>query len=359
LFVRVSVPCLLVLGLSVKMAQAQAVCDQQARFTRPIQLGISGGNIKSFQRVKRQFVCFGGTLGSMVEDTAGQYILSNNHVLGRTNKAKRGEGVVQPGLIDSECKKLLGNRVATFSRDVKLTFNRTAENTVDAAIAQVAAGVVDPEIRNIGAISSTVSGAPLGLDVQKMGRTTCLTTGTITAVAVNATVSYDDFNPAVKRANFVNQIMISSGFSDAGDSGSLVVTQDPCPRAVGLLFARASDGSSTLVNPISNVLSGLGVTMVGSCGAATVTPVGSTDSPNIGIAKEAVTSAAAVRAKHNVELMKIPGAVGTGIGIGDHPGQPAIEVYVSKITPEAQAAAPSSLDGLTVRLVETHGFVAY
>jgi hypothetical protein len=154
--------------------------------------------------------------------------------------------------------------------------------------------------------------------------------------------------------------MIStSGFSGAGDSGSLIVTRDPCPRAVGLLFAGASDGSATLANPISDVLSGLGVTMVGSCGAAAVTPVGSTQSPDIGIANEAITSAAAVRAKHNVELMKIPGAVGTGIGIGDHPGQPAIEVYVTKITPEAQAAAPVSLDGLTVRLVETHGFVAY
>jgi hypothetical protein len=295
----------------------------------------------------------------MVKDGAGQYILSNNHVLGRINKAKRGEGVVQPGLIDSVCKKVLGNRVATFSRDVKLTFNRTKENTIDAAIAQVSEGMVDPEIRNIGSISSRVAGAPLGLAVQKMGRTTCLTSGTITAVAVNATVGYDDFNPTIKRANFVNQIMISSDFSDAGDSGSLVVTQEPCPRAVGLLFAGASDGSSTLVNPISDVLSGLGVTMVGSCGGAAVTPVGATETPGIGIAKEAVTSAAAVRTKHNVELMKIPGAVGTGIGIGDHPGQPAIEVYVSKITPEAQAATPSNLDGLTVHLVETPGFVAY
>lgn len=355
-----SVACLLVLGLSAKLAQAQAICDQQARFTRPIQLGISGGNIKSFQRVKRQFVCFGGTLGSMVEDSAGQYILSNNHVLGRTNRAKRGEGIVQPGLIDSDCKKLLGNRVATFSRSVKLTFNRVQENTIDAAVAQITAGEVSSDIRNIGAISSTPVGATLGLEVQKMGRTTCLTLGQISAVAVNATVGYDDFNPAIKRANFINQILInSSNFSGAGDSGSLIVTQGGCPQAVGLLFAGSSDGSSTLVNPIGNVLSGLGVTLVGTCGGGASASPSVTPSQAVGIGQEAITSATAVRDKHSTELMKIPGAVGTGIGIGDHPGQAAIEVYVTNITPEAQAAAPTSLDGLTVRLVETKGFVAY
>jgi len=156
------------------------------------------------------------------------------------------------------------------------------------------------------------------------------------------------------------------------------VTEDACPAAVGLLFAGSSDGS-TIANPIGDVLSGLGVTMVGSCGAspatagASVNTAGaSTDtaaalpttsaasrSANVGIAQEAIASASAIRSKHSVELMRIPGAVGTGIGIGDHSGQPAIEVYVSKITPEAQAATPTSVDGVTVRLVETGDFVAY
>jgi hypothetical protein len=57
--------------------------------------------------------------------------------------------------------------------------------------------------------------------------------------------------------------------------------------------------------------------------------------------------------------MKIPGAVGTGIGVGDTPGQPVIEVYVKRVTPAAQAAAPADVEGVPVRLIETGGIVAY
>jgi hypothetical protein len=44
--------------------------------------------------------------------------------------------------------------------------------------------------------------------------------------------------------------------------------------------------------------------------------------------------------------MKIAGAVGTGIGIGDQPAQAVIEVYIDKLTPEAQAATPAAVDGV-------------
>ena len=57
--------------------------------------------------------------------------------------------------------------------------------------------------------------------------------------------------------------------------------------------------------------------------------------------------------------MNIPGAVGTGIGVGDQPGQPAIIVYVKKMTPQAQAAAPKDVDGVPVKIIENGGFVAY
>src|SRR5437868_4770795 len=63
----------------------------------PIQLGTSGGNIKD---ISKGF-CYGGTLGALVKDASGnQYILSNNHVLARTNVAALGENIIQPGLID-------------------------------------------------------------------------------------------------------------------------------------------------------------------------------------------------------------------------------------------------------------------
>ena len=338
-------------------------CNQQSTLTRPIELGVSGGNIDAFGGSGRHKFCFSGTLGSLVQDSSNnQYILSNNHVLADINKAKRGQLIVQPGLVDTEppCTKMEGDEVATFSRAVKLKFG-SAKNMVDAAIAAVDSGDVSADILNIGPIASSVVDTPTpGLGVQKMGRSTCLTMASISAVGVNGTINYSDTGK--KLAKFVNQIEIdSSGFGGPGDSGSLIVTQDPCPQAVALLFAGSSDGSMTIANPIPAVLSALKVTMVGGCTPAARSDAAAPDvmAANVGMSKDVVASAKAVRDRHEDELMGIPGAVGTGIGAGDQPDQPAIVVYLKKMTPEAQAAAPKELEGMPVKLIENGGFVAY
>jgi hypothetical protein len=337
-------------------------CSQNSMLSRPIQLGVSGGNIDAFGGSGRNRFCFSGTLGSMVQDSSSvQYILSNNHVLADINKAKPGQQIVQPGLTDTfpVCQKVPSDAVATFSRTVKIKFG-SAKNTIDAAIAAVDPNDVSSDILNIGPIASTVVTAAPGLAVQKMGSTTCLTTGTITAVAVNGTVNYG----GGKKAKFINQIQIDGDFSAPGDSGSLIVTQDTCPQAVGLLFAGGTlkDGTPvTIANPISAVLSGLNVSMVGGCTpqAAPNAAQADLEAGNVGMSKEAVASATAVRDRHEDDLMRIPGAVGTGVGIGDQPGQPAIIIYVKKMTPEAQAAAPKDVEGVPVKLIQSGGFVAY
>jgi len=352
-------------------------CSQQTRLIRPFDLGVSGGNINSFIKIKRKLFCFDGTLGSMVQDqSANKFILSNNHVLADTNKAKPGQPIVQPGLADAACVQTVGDEVASFTRAVKIKFGGT--NTVDAAIAAIVPEDVNPSILNIGLIQSTVVPATVGLAVQKMGRTTCLTNGTISAVGVKVKVKY----PGRGKAMFVNQIVINgplppNNFGAPGDSGSLIVTTDTCPQAVGLLFAGSQDQSQTIANPISNVLTKLGVSMTGGCvpppvvapQAATPQAVdqaanatvaeNSTVAENATVSKDLVDSSMAVRDRHESELMKIPGAVGTGIGVGDKPGQPAIEVYINKMTPEAKAAAPKDVEGVPVKLIENGGFVAY
>lgn len=343
-------------------AGAIITCDQQSTLTRPIPLGVSGGNINSFFKIHRQKVCAGGTLGSMVQDQSNnQFILSNNHVLADINKAKPGELIVQPGLPEAAgCPKVPSNAVATFTRGIKIKFS--GKNTVDAAIAAVSPGDVSVDILNIGPIASSVVATPtLGLAVQKMGRTTCLTTGTISMVNFKGKIGYP-VGGKIKGVKFVNQIVIDTpNFGGAGDSGSLIVTQDPCPQAVGLLFAGSADQSETIANPISAVLSKLNVSMVGSC---TPPPAADSTQPDvlaggIGISKDAVDSATAVRDRHEDELMSIPGAVGTGIGMGEQPGQPAIVVYVKKMTPQTQAAAPKEVEGVPVKIIENGGFIAY
>ena len=176
--------------------------------------------------------CCGGTLGALVQDSQGiQYILSNNHVLARTNRGIPREPIIQPALIDQEpaCLKDSGDAVANLSRFVPISFRRNTPNQVDAAIAKVRSGQVNPSglILNIGEVSTTTVAPLPGMSVKKNGRTTGLTVGTITAVDATVDIQYSrqcgiDFLP--RTARFTGQIVIgTAGFSAGGDSGSLVV----------------------------------------------------------------------------------------------------------------------------------------
>jgi hypothetical protein len=160
----------------------------------PISLGTSGGNIND----RSKAFCYGGTLGALVEDGHGvQYILSNNHVLARTNLAAPGEDIIQPGLIDQSptCAQDTTDVVADLSSFQPIIFKGkkiATTNTVDAAIAEIRLGAVDPKgsILDIGVISNATLAPALGLAVKKSGRTTGLTRGSISALDVTVDVSY-------------------------------------------------------------------------------------------------------------------------------------------------------------------------
>jgi hypothetical protein len=99
-----------------------------------------------------------------------------------------------------------------------------------------------------------------GRKVSKIGRTTGLTHGRVTAFELdNVVVEYDNGD-----CRFDSQIEIEGegdgSFSDGGDSGSLIVGEDL--RAIALLFAGSDQGGSngkglTYANPIHNVLNAL------------------------------------------------------------------------------------------------------
>jgi hypothetical protein len=367
------VACMLAIGVASAPQNASAVdvCSvtpptQQTALPRPIKLGISGGNNNGFIKRRNGSIkgCVTGTLGSMVQDaTNNDYILSNNHVLADVNKAIPGQLIVQPGLADAGCVQSPSNAVATFSNAIKLRFGGH-KNFVDAALATVDPGQVSPEILFIGPIASSVISAPsIGMPVKKMGRTTCVTSGVISALDAHLQVNYSD-TAKPHLASFVNQFAVTGSkgnFGGPGDSGSLIVTQEDCPQAVALLFAGTVDGSITFANPISEVLSRLNVSMVGTCSATLASDAPSADAlaANIGISTEVVASASAVRDRHEDQLMSVPGAVGSAIAAGDQPGQPAIVVYVTKMTPQVQAATPKDVEGTPVKLIESGEIVAY
>ncbi len=348
----------------------------------PVQLGTSGGNIND---ISRGF-CYGGTLGALVQDSVGiQYILSNNHVLARTNRGAEGEDIIQPGLIDQACAKDTNDAVADLSAFIPIQFKSKKTiptNTVDAAIAQVRPvdpttniPPVDPtgSILDIGVISSSTTDAVLSdppMGVKKSGRTSGLTKGTISAINVTVDVSYG----GGKTARFVNQILVTPGsFIAGGDSGSLMVEDvDAGPRAVGLLFAGSS--SVAVANPIDAVLNVFGASMVGSPSASlwnrtiafvkkffSVTESHAASAQLPGQADAAAVDAVRrVKEKHESKLLNVPGVVGVGVGRSDRVAeQPVIEIYVKKATDSLRKTLPSSLEGVQVNIVETGEIVAH
>lgn len=128
------------------------------------------------------------------------------------------------------------------------------ENAIDAALAQpINPSMFSNQINQIGAIIGSTP-PRIGMSVRKHGRTTGLTTGTITLL--NATIDVG-YNTSIGRrtARFTGQIM-TTGMSQGGDSGSLVVDANS-QQAVGLLFA--GSGTVTVCTPIEQVLQALNV----------------------------------------------------------------------------------------------------
>jgi hypothetical protein len=332
-------------------------------FSPPIPLGVSGGNKGDLGKTSQGTYCCSGTLGSLVVNSKGQqFILSNNHVLAKTNKAAIGSPIIYPGLIDTNpvCVKSAALVVAKLSKKMKIIFGGPV-NYVDAAIAKVVPGMVaaNGTINQIGTISSQVLANPLGVAVQKSGRTSGLTFATVAAVGVSLTVSYDktcascEIDGKCQYAFFENQLRFDSGtFIQSGDSGSLVVT-DPasgCPRPVGLVFAGST--STGFACPIQAVLDTFGVTMVGACTGAAAAPAGP-QTEAITAQSAEVARLVALKKRHHQAIFKVPGVVGTGVGLAPDTKTPVVEIYVQKDTPEVRQALPQSLDGAPVQIIET------
>ncbi len=78
----------------------------------------------------------------------------------------------------------------------------------------------------------------IGAAVQKVGRTTGFTSGSVNTINASVSVCYDA--PQCSQvALFVDQIVVGpGGFSAGGDSGSLIVGDDGLNRGVGTAVCR-------------------------------------------------------------------------------------------------------------------------
>jgi len=220
---------------------------------RPLLIGCSIGHV----------AVTAGTLGCFVTPRGGGrlFVLSNNHVLANENRGKRGDDIVQPGTLDGG--KAPADVVAQLGDFIRLKKNGV--NLVDCALGEIAESVASEttKLRGFGKLSG-LGDAFLdeGTEVAKLGRTTGLTHGRVTAFELdNVVVGYDLGN-----LRFDNQVEIegtgAGPFSDGGDSGSLIVGKDK--RGVALLFAGSDQGGAngqglTFANPLRAVLDALKV----------------------------------------------------------------------------------------------------
>jgi hypothetical protein len=225
---------------------------------RPLQPGSSVGHFK----------ITAGTIGAIAKErkTGHDVILSNNHVLANENSAKVRDAILQPGVADGG--KLPKDLVAKLKKWVDLMPNRA--NLLDAAIATIVKSIdIDPlKYQGIGTLAGTRV-APLlpGMLVAKVGRTTGVTHGRITAIELDdVVVEYD-----LGLLSFDDQIEIEStgtgAFSAGGDSGSLIL--DAENRGCALLFAGGETGGAngrglTYANPIAIVLKKLAIELQGN-----------------------------------------------------------------------------------------------
>ncbi len=356
--------------------------SHQAQSMGPLELGSSGGNNNDYDLAHGQIVdCCSGTLGSLLQSSDNKrYLLSNNHVLARSDQANVGDPIVQPGLIDNNCTSIVQgtgiNQVGTLTGWLPLISNST---NADAALAEVRPDAVDQagSILEMGARQpdGTLAAAPPGISssggkgetgvlqmkVAKSGRTTGQTCASITAVDLDVTVNYyldcGESKPYLTKT-FTSQLLISGdNFGDAGDSGSLVVDAGNA-EPVGLFFAGGIDTSGVsqiVASPVTDVLSELSRQV----GDKPLAFVGTADHPvsclNFGdstveLAQRRELSDGEVKraqqALSQARALVNPAAGIIGVSTGksnDSPGEAAILVYVNG---NVDANVPASIGGV-------------
>jgi hypothetical protein len=211
--------------------------------------------------------------------------------------------------------------------------------------------------------------ASLAMTVAKSGRTTGLTCASVSALSLDVKVEYytdcAETKPYLTKT-YTNQLGLSgNGFSDAGDSGSLVVDAANA-EPVGLFFAGGTDVSGVnqgVANPVGEVLSELS-TQVG--GGTAYTFVGTTDHPvsclsygnNTLAVAQARTLTATEDARAQQALVQARMLVNPSLGIlgaatgksSDHPSEAAVIIYVDEAM---NASVPATVDGVRTLVIFT------
>ena len=241
----------LITGEFLAMAKSKPGVNTTARFDRPVPIGISTGN---------EGECSAGTIGARVKKARTSMPSATTMSMPSKTMPLSEATSFNRGLYDTGCSYNADNIIGTLAEFEPIVFSTEASNKIDAAIALSSTSLLGNSTPSggYGTPQSVAVTEALGLSVQKYGRTTKLTKGTIVGINATINIGYDS-----GVARFVEQIIINSGkpFVKAGDSGSLIVTDDHSP--VGLLFAGNTSGGYGIANPIRHVLERFSATIDG------------------------------------------------------------------------------------------------
>lgn len=199
-----------------------------------------------------------GTLGCFVTDACGTYALSNSHVLADFGNAQPGLVMLQPGRLDGGTSP--DDAAGALARALPVDPN--AANLADCALAQVDPSAMTPVIPGLGR-PTTPAEATIGESVVKRGRSTEITTGTVTSTHMNLKFSWPS-GPI----EFTDLIEISAptgapAFAAPGDSGALILLTDKlAPTALLVGGSHVGGQIRVYATPMGTILQELDVSMV-------------------------------------------------------------------------------------------------
>jgi hypothetical protein len=378
---------------SVSGSVSAVIVDNSLSQAPPVKMGTSGGNATDLVNNGKTITCCSGTLGALMSRGGSFFVLSNNHVLDKSDTGSPGQAISQPGLVDSNCSAAKTIATLTQAGAIKPTTISTtgacagqpapcgpAPSNVDAAIAQIVAGEVDTSgnILDLGGLSGNSIGAlppsatlavaatvlSTNEGVAKSGRRTGLTCSTLQSVSTTVSVQYSAScgGPTAFTATYANQVIINGGnFSAPGDSGSLVVTSDTA-RPVGLLYGGNSTSSSA--NLIQDVIGAFtnssgtpsivgGVDHAISCSAVANAAAAAAGQSFTALSPQEQQRVSTVREKNAAALMRDPAISSvTAGGSEDSPGEAALVIETTGAT---KSPVPAVMDGVRTKVVAARG----
>jgi hypothetical protein len=232
-------------------------------------------------------------------------------------------------------------------------------------------GVPDPgaPAAGSGITPAQAQGTPHNGLVAKVGRTTGLTCSSILAVNVSTSITYTqncDGSGTSFPVNYTDMVQVIGGqFGAAGDSGSLIVTQDTAEAVALLVGGNDTDAVGNAIADVLGFFTANGGSATTIVGGATHAVLGCTlptkpaslvkSSAASALASETLQTATNIRDAHGPELMAHPEVQAVGVGASyDNPAEAAIVFFVTRGQP--RTSLPQQVDGVRTRIVENDLF---